>query len=532
MITDSHITRLLICVLVFTLMVTRVPIIASSSPQHKLYINERLLKYGILTCNKTYHVKKKINLHGRVLELPDSCCIVYEKGCFYNGKVVFKNTTLKGSISFRCRTGGTIINDTIRISWFKYSDHAIADAFGISDKKVLVFPDNELITVNYGICIPSCKVIGNNSTISLSGTHESSVFIRVAKIRNAHYDGGGIDTFSISNLHFITSTDNVYLFNMQNTRDCLLSGCSFTCRGSASECSHAVDLRGNNTNTTFDKCQIVNESDSKAGGGIWIRSFGKIQSIRIQDCYFFNNSTDEIFALNAVTDDITDIHVSNCSFVYKKGKACPEPHVMWGMTYKSGSIDNVEFVDCHLKSDFVPAYILNDARGDNIKVVNSSFSFEGATLNAGKLNTTLFNGRLSFENSSIVITNINRQDETTSITLFSGLSFVRHSTIQNNSKDVFLGAPNIYYSDINYNNSQLFNGHLPKEMVGCRIKLGDGTPKLAANPYDQNADCDWRNNVIESEYPVDFNFSYKKSYLRNVGNQMRNITVQGSPYKY
>lgn len=497
----------------------------------KTYLTSRFLKNHLLEEDQTYYLKTSVNLRKRQVVIPKGCTIIFENGSFYNGEVILNNTKLQGSIRLSCRTTGTVLNDTVWVSWFRYRDHRIADAFSMSNRKVLVFEEDSQFVIKYGVQIPSCTVIGNNASIKLKSTNESSYSIGVAIIRNDHYDGGGVDSFSISNLHFITSTDNVYLFNMQNTKDCVLSGCSFTCKGSASECSHAVDLRGNNTNTTFDKCRIVNESDSKAGGGIWIRSFGKIQGIKIQDCFFFNNSTDEIFALNAVTDDITDVHVSNCSFVYKKGKACPEPHVMWGMTYKSGSIDNVEFKDCHLKSDFVPAYILNDVRGESIGIVNCSFSFEGAKLNAGKLNTTLFNGKLSFENSSIVITNINRQDETTSVTLFSGLSFVRHSTIQNNSKDVFLGAPNIYYTDINYNNSQLFNGSLPKEMVGCRIKLGEGTPKLAANPYAQKADCDWKNNVIESERPVDFNFSYKKNYLRNVGNQMRNITVQGTPFK-
>ena len=360
--------------------------------ENGVLLRQALIDQQNLKEREVYYVTKEIDLNGGSLIIPSDCKLVFTKGYVINGCVRFNNTSLEGKVDLRCRTTGTVRNDTVKMEWFNYSNHAIADAFALSDGKTLVFGKEKQYRINYAILIPSCTVVGNNSTIILENADENPNEISMVKIRNTHYEGKGVDSFSIKGLNFVTEIDNIFLFNMQNTENCSLKECRFCCKGAGRKCSHVVDLRGNNTNILFDNCSFINESDAKEGGGFWIRSFNDISDVRIKNSYFYNNSTDEILAFNATIKDIKNVVIENCEFDYHRGTMSPEPHVMWGMVQKAGMISNIDFINCTLKSDYLMAYIINANNANDVTVTGCRFYFDESTMNRGGLNTTAFNG--------------------------------------------------------------------------------------------------------------------------------------------
>lgn len=489
------------------------------------------IKKHQLESNTVYYINKKIDLRGIKLIMPENCKLVFVKGYILNGEVTFHNTYLDGSVDLRCRAIGTICNDTIKTGWFGYEDHVLYDIFALSENKVVIFEEQSEYSVDYSFLIPSCEIIGNNSSIVLKNTDECSLYGKVVKIRNKHYDGGGRDSFKMKGLCFVTSIDDVYLFSMQNTDNCTISDCGFICCGEGRRCSHALDMRGFNTNTTIERCKIINKSDAIGGGGLWIRAFGDICNVIVDHCYFFNTCTDEVLAFNAVTSDIYNVTIKDCEFYYQKGLTCPEPHVMWGLTQDKGKIDNVCFLNCSVKSDFLPSFVLNLGVATNIKVVHCSFDFEDASFNTCGLNTTFFNGKMTLEESLITILAIKKNNKKSTITLFGSDVIVKKSKIINNCEGVFLGGAQVFNTEVDFNNSQLFNGRIPTVMSGCTIHLGKNTPKLAANPYSQKEKCLWMNNIINSDVPVTFHFVYNNDYLEYTKNTVHNVTITGFPFK-
>ncbi len=505
--------------------------IATHITDKGIILNQKLVDNGSLREKQVYFIQEHLNLRGKELVIPKNCQLVFSKGSFNNGLLRLSDTQVDGSVDLRCRTSGSVKNDTIMIWWFNYTDHALADAFSMSNSKVLVFDEKRTFRIDYAFLIPSCHVLGNGCTIVLGNTQEGSKKIPVAKIRNAHYDGEGVDSFTMQGLNFVTESDSLFLFNMQNTKNCSINNCSFTCKGTGKKLSHVVDLRGNNKVTRFENCRFVNESDATEGGGLWIRAFNEIQDVQIKNCFFFNNCTDEILALIATNKNITEVRVENSQFVYQRGKNSPEPHVMWTMAQSAGKIKDVIFDKCSLRSDYIPSFVISAKKADDVVIRDCSFNFDGAWMNKGGLVTTAFNGTTKFDSITLSLKDINRQDEKTSLSLFGSQTMVTKSQISNNCSGIFLGGPKIFDSTIDFDNSQLFNSRVPSRMERCKIYLGKGTPRLAVNPYAQDEECEWRDNVIESGMPVDFNLSYKKNYLRAAGNQMKNVRVQGVPFK-
>lgn len=188
---------------------------------------------------------------------------------------------LEGNIRIKCTIIGTLKNDTIKVDWFDYSDKVLADVFNLSENKVVCFEEGSHLYVDYLFFIPSCKLIGNNSTISINNIKDHSPISDYIKIRNKHYDGGGVDSFTIQGLKFETDQDGTFLFSISNARNIKIEDSSFYCYGRSTLCMHALDIRGNVHNAVISNCDFVNMSGSRTGGGIWLRSFGGISDISI-----------------------------------------------------------------------------------------------------------------------------------------------------------------------------------------------------------------------------------------------------------
>lgn len=477
-------------------------------------------------------LKHRINLKGEILMLPKDCCVKYEGGYFVNGSLVLRNNSLEGKVRIQTPVSGIVKNDTIRAEWFTNSEHVLANLFNIAEGKVVLFDKRRKFDVNYVFLIPSCEIIGNQSLIQINGIKDHSPISSFIKLRNKHYDGGGTDSFTIRDLIFETKEDGTFIFSIQNANNIVIDNCSFRCLGQSKECMHSLDFRGNIHNVDLHNCQIINLSGAKAGGGLWIRSFGAISDIRINNCLFYNNTTDEAFALNAVENDIERIEVNNCSFHYERDKRCPYPHVFWGFTNQRG-VNNysIHIQNSTLSSNYLPSFILNTNDSEDVLVKNCFFSFLNFTTHHDRLITTLFNGKMEFVENEVIIDNfVEDNDPLSQVNLFSQSVNVRQSFIKNNCEKCHLGSPHLFSSTIYFDKGQLFNGRLPAVMNNCTIKLGHEVSEVAANTYDQEENCIWSNNSIESVVPVKFVLNYRDGFLLDINNTIKNIDFIGSPF--
>ncbi len=271
-----------------------------------------------------------------------------------------------------------IAEDTIRVSSFKGSRHILAKVFEKAENKIVLFDVNDIFDVDYAFFIPTCKVIGNNSTIRIGKVVEHSAVGDCIKIRNKHYDGMGEDSFTIEDLNFETSTDRTFLFSIMNAKDVTLRGCSFVSYSKETPaCIHSLDLRGNIHNITIEDCKFVNMTGAKSGGCLWLRSFGDITNVLISRCSFYNNTTDEVLSLIAITGCIQDVSVVNSYFDYKRDAYCPFPNVFWSIiNRKNQYIKNVSFSENSIKSNFVPSFVINSNSVYPIVVENNKFTFK------------------------------------------------------------------------------------------------------------------------------------------------------------
>lgn len=172
--------------------------------------------------------------------------------------------------------------------------------------------------------------------------------------------------------------------------------------------------------------------------------------------------------------------------------------------------------------------MLNANKATGVLVSNCNFKFQNFTVHHDKLVTTLFRGAMMFKNNEVKIYNhIEDKDNLSQFNIFSSDVEVSNSIISNDCSKCHLGDPCLLSSVINFDNSQLFNGSLPRRMENNRIKFGKNTPKLAANPFSHKGMCIWKNNIIESEKSVDFNLTYKGIDIESTNNKLTNINAIG-----
>lgn len=78
--------------------------------------------------NAIYHIQVGIDLHGKMIIMPDGCELRFDGGYLYNGIIVLNNTLLTGSrIQIMCSCTGRLSNDYVDPVWFG------ADPYGKED---------------------------------------------------------------------------------------------------------------------------------------------------------------------------------------------------------------------------------------------------------------------------------------------------------------------------------------------------------------------------------------------------------------
>ena len=166
--------------------------------------------------NKTYVIKRTINLNGKQIVIPDGCTLVFKNGIIKNGMIVFQNTMLAGNVNIRCDVKGNILNDTLKTDWFfdgfsagkKIQDYSnrIQNVFNLGSRTV-VFGEGyyQFHDIKIG---KNIEIIGNRTFIK-------PVKLNITKynfnfLRNVFYTKEA-DTIIVKNIHFEGETTGTLL---------------------------------------------------------------------------------------------------------------------------------------------------------------------------------------------------------------------------------------------------------------------------------------------------------------------------------
>ena len=92
--------------------------------------------------NQIYKITKDIDLGGGTLTIPEGCTLDFQGGSIREGTIYFSNTLLNNEISIQADITGSILNDTLYLSWFcdSGSNHSdvINSLCGLYHKSIVV----------------------------------------------------------------------------------------------------------------------------------------------------------------------------------------------------------------------------------------------------------------------------------------------------------------------------------------------------------------------------------------------------------
>lgn len=167
--------------------------------------------------NKIYIIEEEVNLNGKTFSVPKDSVLLFKKqGCIKNGKVIFNETYLDGSVKFmNCRFSGKVANNTCKLSWFGLSTDKDAE---LSNKR-----KNSEIISEVLRCIGPVLEIDDfypvSSTINIS-TH---VTFRAADWK-IDYVSSSYETDYVPKYGFYTTQSNGSLFFLNTNSDINLYG--------------------------------------------------------------------------------------------------------------------------------------------------------------------------------------------------------------------------------------------------------------------------------------------------------------------
>ena len=91
---------------------------ATVSESSKTELRNLITAVMLNQSNCIYEIRYDFDLDGKTIEVPENCTLKFEGGSLGNGRILFKNTKLKGNVSIICEIDGTVSNKELPISWF------------------------------------------------------------------------------------------------------------------------------------------------------------------------------------------------------------------------------------------------------------------------------------------------------------------------------------------------------------------------------------------------------------------------------
>lgn len=165
--------------------------------------------------NATYVISNKIDLHGRILEIPKNCILDFRGGSFVNGQIICNETTLKGKPQVEI-ISGTVKNTDFHSSWVT-SQNKLPILCGVKANKIILDED-VILRKHHANDFKSSILDGAGHVIRIDyDLFELKALIRgfdnVKSIKNIHFDFGNHEFHSIA-LWFPHRTETLDISNV------------------------------------------------------------------------------------------------------------------------------------------------------------------------------------------------------------------------------------------------------------------------------------------------------------------------------
>jgi len=204
---------------------------------------------------RTYVLKKNIDLNGNHIVIPSGCELGFNGCSISNGSVYFNKTQIKGrGVLFRNITiGGKVSNDKLYAKWFVDStasnDDYLVDVIKLACESdaSFIFEDRQYSFYKPVFAYGKCNLIGSGKTIVKSYENGQKIFILAGntaiKGKPVTWEG------KIQGINFVAQTGSYnYYLGLLNVNGCEVSDCSFDMSREGVNCYNKVIASVNNAN--------------------------------------------------------------------------------------------------------------------------------------------------------------------------------------------------------------------------------------------------------------------------------------------
>ena len=187
------------------------------------------------------------------------------------------------------------------------------------------------------------------------------------------------------------SDKSLMMFRFYNTTGCEVKNCNFSSESTNAIGITALDFYSNNKDVLVDKCtsNITNSNENLKNTHIQLREYkadGVTQNVKISNCDFRKNGTDETLWIDGWLGKVDGIEISNCNLIDSGSVATS---TIWiGATQSTSNISNVNMHDCTIEKEGysyivckIGAKINNVIRGNtsNVKLTNNTFKINSSS---------------------------------------------------------------------------------------------------------------------------------------------------------
>ncbi len=287
-----------------------------SPSARKLSINEYDDFLGMKP-ERTYVLKKDIDLNGNHIVIPSGCELVFYGGSISNGRVYFSKTKIKGKgVIFRnIKVDGTVYNDRLYAKWFVDStasnDDFLIDVIKLSceSNASFIFEDREYHFFKPIFIYGRCNLVGTGKTIIRSYDNGQKIFIlagnTAVKGKPITWEG------KIRGINFVAQTgDYNYFLGLLNVNGCVVSDCSFDMSRKGVNCYNKVIASVNNANFS---------NPSKGSNIAIIRNIIRLQDVDENrnngECIGIENRNNVLIEGNIIFNTRDDLGIHNSESV-------------------------------------------------------------------------------------------------------------------------------------------------------------------------------------------------------------------------
>lgn len=532
--------------------------------------------------NTIYEIRYDFDLDGETIEVPEGCTLKFDSGSINNGKLL-------GIFTIKNSTGGFIgyfeFNEAVTCSdvepeWFYntlYGDsYAIQKAIILaanSYKKVIL--SNRTYKLNNAIyCYGKTYLLGNNTKFELLPNYtidNDRIITNCKTIECSQNDEGCVnyenkfykwfyttnDTVVIDNIEIIGKSTHYRYFGEQlsvprgilSFVDLDFLSINRLKRDMAEDWENQPIWTFNVNNIEIKNCTILKNLPDKytENFGAWLYGNKELNSVKIENCYFYGLKTDESIAITNKKGNVKNIIILNNTFISEDSEHLDGMAISVYSSFGVLDISNniligrcvfpyngkiLKFTNNHIASDFIDA----DSVNSNLIQISGTDEDRIVTFSNNKVKT---NGVLFWSYSDLY--NVNISNNVLSCTfLVNKTSMELHDIVIKNNIMECAGVikstsakilKGIYISNniLEINGQDLVNFNVTKVedvfILNNKIKFNNEKYHIAYTNLSFSG-ITFYDNIIDNDYYYDNSNDYYSRYNGEGKNVFNGISVR------